>query len=150
MPRDSGRLAWEIADRIGQASALFSAVLGDVVAPTPLTVGEAIALVVLAGEPAGRTQADLGRALGVSRQHAHAIARRLRGLGLARGDRSGREVTMRPTPRAERLIKELRPGAQARLARAVSGLTPAERRTIHRLCGRLVGSLARDVARSEE
>ena len=145
----SGRLAWDLADRIGEASALFNAVLSDVVAATPLTVGEAIALVVLASAPAGRTQAGLGRALGVSRQHAHATVRRLRDLGLARGVRRGREVAMLPTPRGERLLEKARPAAEARLARAVSALTAAERSALHGLCGRLVEVLARDGARRD-
>ncbi|CAG1008289.1 hypothetical protein MYXO_03708 [Myxococcaceae bacterium] len=148
MAREAGRIAWELADRVGQASALFHGVLGDVVASTPLTVAEAIALVVLASEPGGRTQADLGRALGVSRQHAHAMARRLRGLGLVRGDRRGREVSMHPTARGKRLIEKLRPGAQARLARSLSGLTMREQIVLHRLCARLVESIEQELAGS--
>lgn len=149
MAMDGGRLAWELADRIGQASGLFHAALGDVVAPTPLTVGEGVVLVVLASEPGARTQAGLARALGVSRQHAHATVRRLCELGLVHGVRRGREVTMRPTPRGVSLIEKVRPAAEARLARAVSALTAAERSALHRLCGRLVEALARDVARRE-
>lgn len=118
-------------------------------AATPLTVAEAIALVVLASEPAGRTQAELGRALGVTRQHAHAMARHLTALGLMRASRRGREMVMSPTPRAHRLIAELRPAAEARLARAVSGLTHAERIALHRLSERLVEVLARAVEGSE-
>lgn len=144
MPRAAGRLAFELADRIGHASALFHAAMGGVVAATPLTVGDAIALVILAGAPAGLTQTRLGSALGVSRQHAHAVSRRLVALRLARRARRGREVWMEATPRAERLIAELRPAAEARLARSVSGLTPKELRDLHRLCGRLVEVLARD------
>ncbi len=144
MPRDAGRLAWELADRVGHAHALFGAVLGGVVAGTPLTVGEAIALAVLASAPAGLSQTGLGGALGVTRQHAHALTRRLAGHRLVRRTRRGREVRLEPTPRAERLVAELRPGAEARLARALSGLAPRERRDLHRLCGRLVEVLARE------
>ena len=74
---------------------------------------------------------------------------RLRDLGLARGVRRGREVAMLPTPRGERLLEKARPAAEARLARAVSALTAAERSALHGLCGRLVEVLARDVARSD-
>jgi DNA-binding MarR family transcriptional regulator len=149
VPRSPGRLAWELADRVGHANALFQAALGGVVSSTPLRVGEAIALVVLASEPAGRSQTQLGHALGVTRQHAHAVARRLAGLGLVRRARHGREVRMEPTPRARRLIAALRPAAEARLARAVAKLSPSERRALHHLCGRLVEVLASDVEGGE-
>lgn len=146
MAQDPGRLAWELADRIGQAGALFDAVVADVVATTPLTPSEAIALVVLAGGPGGRTQAELGRALGVSRQHAHAVVHKLQRLGLVRSDRRRREAVVRPTGKGERLIEKLRPDAEARLARAIAGLASAERATLHRLAGRLVAALANDLA----
>lgn len=149
MPRRPGLLAWELADRIGHANALFGATLRSVVAESPLTVAEAIALVVLASEPAGRTQVELGRALGVTRQHAHAMTRRLTALGLTRGRRRGREVSITPTPSAHRLIAKLRPAAEARLAQALAGLTRSERAALHRLTGRLVEVLMCEAGRSE-
>lgn len=146
MASRAGALAWEIADRIGHAHALLTAALGEVVGPTPLTVGEAIGLEVLALAPEGRTQVEWARALGVTRQHAHALARRLVALRLVRGERRGRTVSMRVTPRGVALIEAVRPSAEARLARAMAALSASERASLHRLGGRLVEALERDLA----
>jgi len=144
--RSAGVIAWEIADRVGHASALFSATLSSALSSTPLTVGEAIGLVVLSLEPGGRTQVEWSRALGVTRQHAHALARRLVALRRVRGERRGRERLMRATPRGLAVIEAVRPAAEARLSRALSALSAPERASLHRLSGRLVEVLERDGA----
>jgi len=142
----AGTLVWEIADRIGHAHALLTLALAEVIGPTPLTVGEAIGLMVLSLAPEGRTQVEWSRALGVTRQHAHALARRLVALRLVRGERRGRAVLMRVTPRGIALIEAVRPAAEARLVRALSALSASERNALHRLGGRLVEALERDAA----
>ncbi|MCZ7616849.1 MAG: MarR family winged helix-turn-helix transcriptional regulator [Myxococcota bacterium] len=142
----AGTLVWEIADRIGHAHALLTLALAEVIGPTPLTVGEAIGLMVLSLTPEGRTQVEWSHALGVTRQHAHALARRLVALRLVRGERRGRTVLMRVTPRGIALIEAVRPAAEARLVRALSALSASERSALHRLGGRLVEALERDAA----
>lgn len=140
-PSSTGTLAWEIADRVGRSHALFTAVLEEVVAPEELTVGQAIAIIVLAGSPEGLTQSEWARLQGVSRQYAHSVARRLQGRQLVTRERVGRTSKVRVTARARHLIRRLRPRTEARLATAVAGLRPLERRDLHRLLGKLADGI---------
>ena len=141
MEMDSGRFAWEIADRTGHAHALFGGLLEILVTPMGLSRGEAIAMAVLLEFPAGLSQSEWARLQGVSRQHAHALSRKLGRAGLVVGRRRGREVHVRASAVGRRRVVAARPASEAALTRGIAGLSAREVKDLHRQFGKLVRSL---------
>jgi DNA-binding MarR family transcriptional regulator len=139
-----GLLAWSITDRVGYAHALLGEIVEERVAPLGLSRAQAIALAVLGEFPGGLSQAAWARLQGVSRQHAHTLAKRLESEGWIEGMRVGRERHLHLSGRGRRRMASFRPGMEARLARALDSMSAAERRELHRLLGRLVETLEPD------
>ncbi|MBW2241796.1 MAG: MarR family transcriptional regulator [Deltaproteobacteria bacterium] len=139
-----GPLAWSITDRVGYAHAMLGGIVEERVAPLGLSRAQAVALAVLGEFPGGLSQAAWARLQGVSRQHAHTLARRLQAEGWIEGKRAGRERHLRLSTGGRRRMASFRPKMETRLEKALAGLAPGERRDLHRLLGLLVKTLEPD------
>lgn len=140
----AGPLAWSITDRVGYAHALFGEIVEEGVAPLGLSRAQAVGLAVLWEFRGGLSQAAWARLQGVSRQHAHSLARRLEAEGWIEGVPVGRERHMRLSRSGRRRMASFRPNMEARLEEALGGITSEERRELHRLLGRLIETLEPD------
>lgn len=140
-----GALAWSITDRVGHAHALLGGIVEERVAPLGLSRAQALALAVLGEFPGGLSQAAWARFQGVSRQHAHVLARRLEASNWIEGCRVGRERHVRLSSSGRRRMASLRPRMEAQLQLALSSLTAGERRQLHGLLGRLIETLEHEV-----
>ena len=142
----SGLLAWLIADRVGYAHALFGEIIEERVRPLGLSRAQAIALAVLGEFPGGLSQAAWARLQGVSRQHAHTLAKRLETEGWIKGTPAGRERHLHLSKSGRRRMATFRPKMEAQLGKALRRMAPGERRELHRLLGRLIETLEPDTA----
>ncbi len=140
---DTQPLAWSLADRVGHAHALLGGIVEEGVAPLGLSRAQAVALAILGEFPDGLSQAAWARLQGVSRQHAHVLARRLEQTRWVVGSRAGRERHMRLSALGRRRLNAFRPAMESRLQTALCELAPRERCQLHRLLGRLIETLER-------
>ncbi|MCP4005077.1 MAG: hypothetical protein GY725_12860 [bacterium] len=141
---DAGRLASEIADRIGHTHVLLSDAVDEIIGPLGISRSMGIALAVLDAFPDGLSQTAWARLQGVTRQRAHALANRLDDDGLILLEAQGREVRVTLSTTGRRLVRGVEPRTQARLASATTGLSSREKRELHLLLGKLITSLERD------
>ncbi|MAE94233.1 MAG: hypothetical protein CL910_06190 [Deltaproteobacteria bacterium] len=143
---DAGRVAYEITDRIGYAHVLLSDAVDQVLGPRGISRSSGIALAVLDAFPEGLSQAEWARLQGVTRQRAHTLTKQLGGEDLIRLEPRGREVLVALSPVGRRLVRSLAPRTRARLATATARLSRREKRELHALLGKLIGSLEEDLA----
>ena len=141
---DAGRLAYEIADRIGHAHVLLSDAVDEVIGPLGLSRSVGIALAVLDAYPEGLSQAAWTRLQRVTRQRAHALANRLDDDGLILIEPQGREVRVTLSAAGRRLVRGVEPRTRSRLATATARLSTRDKRDLHSLLGKLIAGLERD------
>ena len=134
--------AWELTDQVGHVHSLLGATIEDQVAPYGLTRAQAHALGVLTEFPLGISQAEWARMQGVSRQHAHAIARRLQNSDWIEGATVGRERIVALSESGIQKIEDLRPKLEESLEFDFSSLTKVERKELSRLLGKLIEAIS--------
>jgi len=135
--------AWTLADTIGHVFALLGSVIEEQVLAYKLTRAQALALGVLADMDDGISQAEWARLQGVTRQHVHAIARRLQEEGWIVAKRAGRERIVSLPKSRQRKIAALRPEMDTQLQTAFGGLTQKDQRVLNTLLAKLVDSFGR-------
>jgi DNA-binding MarR family transcriptional regulator len=133
--------AWHLADLVGACYVEVAAIAGDAARPHGLTLGELVALAILAQQPDGVSQSAWARLQGVTRQRAHVVTRSMEAKGLVRGERRGRESVVRFTAEGRRTTERLRESIGTVLADTMAGLTPAQLQDTAELLTGLLGSL---------
>jgi len=142
--------AWHLADLVGACYVEVAAIAGEAARPHGLTLGELVALAILAQQPDGVSQSTWARLQGVTRQRAHVVTRSMEARGLVRGEGRGRDSLVRFTAKGRRTTESLRESVGAVLADAMAGLSPARLQDTAELLTGLLGSLRADNSDSSE
>lgn len=135
--RIPGPLAWTLADQVGLLSVVLTEASAKALAKHRVTGGELVALAILVGYADGLSQSDLARHMGVSRQRAHIITRKLVRRGFLSSKRGGREAMVKLADKGRAFVKAERPGVERALAEVLQPLTAKEAQTLSQLLSRV-------------